>query len=391
MGLFSKKVFLPKTIQKSFNHSFFNVGGEFSYNRQNYDKIIKDSYLSNSDVYYIIKKITEIASSLPLIHVNSEEELIESSDLIKLLNKPNKDQTRKEFLEEAVTSLLTTGNVFYHKQKSVGFKGAQELTVLTTSLMDIQTNSDWSVKSYNYNYGGKVHSYSTDEIIHVKYIDPSIYGLQTHYGLSPLQASNLTLEASNNLNVADSSLLKNKGASGILTTKGENVMTPEEGKSIQSAVTKNISGAKNFGKMPVTTVDLGFLQLGMSPSDLKILESNVQKLRTFCNVFGLDSSLFNDPANKTYNNRLEAEKAMFTNSILPTLDKVLSGLNKDLLEDDNTKVIADTSKIAALQQDLKAESERLIALVNAGILDVNEAREGLGREPKTIKIEENDN
>lgn len=390
MGFFNKKLSLPKIV-KSFNHSFFNVGGGFSFGRQNYDKIIQDSYLSNSDVYSIIKKITEIGSSIPLIHVDENDEEVQSSDLIKLINTPNQSQTAKEFKELAMTYLLTTGNIFYHKQKSVGFSGAQELTILNSSCVDIQTNADWSVRSYVYDFGGTQKTFGVDEIIHVKYIDPSLHGLQTHYGLSPLQAANLTLEASNNLQEADSSILKNKGASGILTTKGENVTTTEEGRAIQTAVDKKINGSKNFGKTPVTSVDLGFLQLGMSPTDLKLLDSNIQKLRTFCNVFGVDAASFNDPESKKYSNRIEAEKALYTNAILPTLEKMLSGLNKDLIEQDNTKVIPDTSMIKALQTDLKVESERLMNLVQAGIIDVNEAREELGLKAKTIKIQENDN
>ena len=141
MGFFNKKLSLPK-ITKSFSHSFFNVGGEFSFSRQNYDKLIQESYLSNSDVYAIIKKITEIGSSIPLIHVDSEGEDIGNSDLINLIHKPNQTQTEKEFKEMAMTYLLTTGNIFYHKQKAVGFSGAQELTILNSSLVDIQTNND---------------------------------------------------------------------------------------------------------------------------------------------------------------------------------------------------------------------------------------------------------
>jgi len=390
MGFFNKKLSLPKIV-KSFNHSFFNVGCEFSFNRNNYDKIIKDSYLSNSDVYSIIKKITEIGSSLPLIHVDENGDKIEDSELIKLIQKPNEKQTQKEFIELAMTYLLTTGNIFYHKQKAIGFDGAQELTVLNTQSIEIQNNNDWSVKYYTYNFGGKTINYLPEDIIHVKYVDPSLYGIQSNYGLSPLQAAGLTLTSSNNLQVADASILKNKGASGILTTKGESVMTPEEGRAIQSAVDRNISGAKNFGKTPVTSVDLNYQQLGMSPSDLKLLESNVQKLRTFCNVFGVDAASFNDTESKKYSNRIEAEKALYTNAVIPTVEKVLSGINKELIVEDNTEIVPDTSKVKALQTDLKVESERLVELVNAGIIDVNEAREELGRMPKTINIQINDN
>ena len=63
--------------------------------------------------------------------------------------------------------------------------------------------------------------------------------------------------------------------------------------------------------------------MAMSSTDLQLVEKGVINLRAICNVFGLDSSLFNDPANKTFNNRKEAEKALYTNAIIPIVTNIV--------------------------------------------------------------------
>ena len=55
----------------------------------------------------------------------------------------------------------------------------------------------------------------------------------------------------------------------------------------------------------------------MSPTDLKLLEGQINNLRTICNIYGLDSSLFNDPENKTFSNRKEAQIAAYTDTYIP--------------------------------------------------------------------------
>ncbi len=46
-------------------------------------------------------------------------------------------------------------------------------------------------------------------------------------------------------------------------------------------------------------------------------------LRELCNLFAVDSSLLNDPENKTYSNKQLAEQALFVNVIIPQVHHFL--------------------------------------------------------------------
>ena len=139
-------------------------------------------------------------------------------------------------------------------------------------------------------------------------------------------------------------------------------MLPEEAALVQAKFQERVGGSNNFGKTIVTNKDLNYIQMAMSSADLQLLEKGVINLRAMCNVFGLDSSLFNDPANKTFNNRKEAEKALYTNAVQPTLDKVEAELNRWFVASHypggNVRFRFDYSEVAALQTDQKTEAEK---------------------------------
>lgn len=375
------------------NNSFFN-GGEkqfmytgkgFSFSQFEIEQILQYGYLSNPDVYSIVKRIADVGSDIPLrIYKKSGSEWIEieNSEVYKILEKPNPKQTTQEFIEEAYIQLLNTGNVYIKKKIATGFKIPTSMEILPSSMVDIETNSDWSIKRFVYN-GARTEYFLPEEIIHIKYIDPSQCGMETHYGLSPLQAAFLTLDGSNNSHQASAFILRNKGISGIISTdKGDVVMNEDMGKALQKQIQRQIAGTDNYGKVPVSSVPLKYVQTGMSPTDLKILELNTQRLRTFCNVYGIDSSILNDPENKTYSNRTEAGKDFYSLGVLPPLNKILTGISKDLIKEENTRIKPDTSGIPSLQKDKKLEAEINVMYVNAGILDRNEVRETLGYEAR---------
>jgi hypothetical protein len=139
-------------------------------------------------------------------------------------------------------------------------------------------------------------------------------------------------------------------------------MLADEAEAVQNKFQQRVGGAANFGKTLVTNKDLNYIQMAMSSQDLQLIEKGVINLRAMCNVFGLDSSLFNDPANKTFNNRKEAEKALYTNAVQPTLDKVEAEFNRWLVpthtESNELRFRFDYSEVSALQTDQKTEAEK---------------------------------
>ena len=136
---------------------------------------------------------------------------------------------------------------------------------------------------------------------------------------------------------------------------------------MQEAFELETAGPRNFGKIKVTNKDLSFIQMAMSSTDLQLVEKGVINLRAICNVFGLDSSLFNDPANKTFNNRAEAEKALYTNAVIPISEKKAAKHTQFIANshypDGSVRMRQDFSKTEALQKDKKTEAEKDLIVI----------------------------
>jgi phage portal protein BeeE len=120
---------------------------------------------------------------------------------------------------------------------------------------------------------------------------------------------------------------------------------------------------------------------------MELLDLGVVTLRAICNAYHVDSSLFNDPANKTFNNRKEAQKALWTDAILPEIYKTDQALNQWLtpqiskFENRNLKLCPELDNIEPLQQDMELLSDRLVKLRMSGIISGNDARKMIGLDP----------
>ena len=132
---------------------------------------------------------------------------------------------------------------------------------------------------------------------------------------------------------------------------------------------------------------------GFSPKDLSVQELAEMAVARVCGVLGwAPMSLKQPDTGKTYSNLVEANKASFRDAVIPFLELVAAQLTQavrtlpfgygDLLArpDANLSVRFNLDQIEELAIDQKAIADRVIGLVNAGIISINEARADLGME-----------
>ncbi len=385
---------IGKMITKSVSRLFRLTGGEqrlapyfwtegsvgsYSYGGYSLLEFIENGYM-NPYVFQCIDKIADVSSQLPFSVIDEKTGKVpvgkNADELLKLIERPNDRQTCDDFYYEVVTSLLATGNCFIRAIKPVGFSRFAELTVMLPQFTAIETvdGTLWG-KPKLYRYNGVMAEIPASEVLHIKF--PNLTD-RTNWGLSPLQAGQFAYEASNNIFEASASLHKNRGISGILSNADSNMpMMPKEQAALQEEWQNRTAGAHRFGKVYVTNAAMKYLPMGMTSVEMQSLEGGIDKLRTICSLFGLDSSLFNDPANKTYNNRADAEKSMYTSVVIPLLDKINRNISRFLASNfqiDNALIVADYSQVAILRENEAAKSAKVLAEVAAGVITAEEGR-----------------
>ena len=366
-----------KHMTWSRNHLFNLTNDNFIHNQSNASELIDDGFAKVSDLYAIIKKISQTGADMELqvfkVTRDNEYELQRDGELFDLMMQPNSKQNQYDFKENALVNLLTSGNIFINGSEAVGFGDVfTSLNLLPPQYIDIQlepVENGMDAVKYILSIDTLMRNLSPEYVKHIKYFNPTDYGVQTGWGLSPIHAGYLAMKSARDLNIAESSILANKGASGLLTNKGDYPLDSEEAQEIQKAIDKKIAGANKFGKIVTTNASVEYIQMGMSPTDLQLIESGVVKLRQLCNLYGVDSSLFNDPANKTYNNRKEATKSLYTEAVIPSLQKIVWGLNEFVVPAYNKKynaefkIAIDKSHVPHLYEEtkLKAEADYKVA------------------------------
>lgn len=327
------------------------------------------AYENNVDAFSVVKKIVDASKEAAWIVQKKDTDgnwvRDDSTEIQSLLENPNeyKQYTWNDIQEQVLIYLLCNGNAYLYGEKLEN--KVAELDVLPSKFVDVTSNGNFFLPEVKYTLeiDSTTKVIDREDLAHIKFFNPYYSTVEDGIkGLSLFQVAAHPIIVGKNRWEADASLLQNRGALGFITNKSERPMTAEQAKEVQNAFDNSNNGTEKYGKVRVTNKDLSYVSMAMSSVDLQLLEKGVINLRAICNVFGLDSSLFNDPANKTYNNRQEAEKALYTNAVIP-LSRVLAAkynrlITRSYFPDGNYRLYQDFERVEALQKDKKMEAEK---------------------------------
>ena len=357
------------------------VRGRAVYPPDSVDTYIDKGYLFNPVVYSIVSFIAQKAGAIPwgvyevkndkALHsyksansYNINTKIIKTKALVALpdheLNaifmKPNILQGWAEFFEQVVGFKLVTGNSYIHMiGPTAGLnKGSiREMWNIPSQIIrPVAGDRMEPVRGYKYLASNDI--ILPESMIHLKYWTPEYFNGQNLVGLSPLRASLRLITKSNSSFDSSVGALQNQGAFGIISAEKDTDLTEEQADMIERNLMKKVGGPENRGKNIVTSATLKWQQMGMSPVDLNIIESDRMDLRALCNVYHVPSELFNDAANKTYSNTKEAGSAVYTNAVLPALNQFRDAFNQYISNKyPGLYCDYDASMISELQDDLQ--------------------------------------
>jgi HK97 family phage portal protein len=342
-------------------NKYYGIKGSLSDN-----ELIVEGYEGNADQYSIVSTLCEVGSGVPFIVEQKTDkgwELDEESSLNNLINTPNETQSEKEFRYNTLNYLLNTGDIFWLKTTSA-FDIVTETNLLESNLVELLNDVNGDVKTLQYSRKyTTIIDYSPDEYIHNMYLNPSVEGIKSNRGLSPLQAGYAALKSGNNRAIASASMLENGGATVMLSSNTDLVMTPSERDELQKNSDKTLMGANKFGKRIVSTANVKAQNIGMSSVEMQMLEGGVMDRRSLCNIYRVDSSIFNDKEASTYNNMQGISKSIYTRAIIPNNEKIIAGYRTiipayNALEGKELRIRQDLSGIDALQENQKERAEK---------------------------------
>lgn len=349
------------------------------------ETLINEGYITNDMVYAVATRIAKVTASLPII-ITQNAEYIEGKDELKtfLFENWHDNDSLEQALYKEVLYLLLTGDAYhYTPYEYMGAKLPIKNYILPTQNVRAwrETQSILSdIDRYEFNDGVKIRNIAPLEIMHTHYFNPSIEGIRKAEGLSPLQAGYDLLKASTNRNVAESSLYENRGASGIISSKNDLILTSNDKEIIQKDLNSRIGGAKNANKIVALQGAVDYKQLGMSATDMQLLGMRAEHLRAVCGLFGVQSIIFGDVTSSTYANMQEAMKDFYNQTCIPLMEQILAQKNKQLIKRYNAitglnyKIDIDKNDIDALKPSQQEQATYLISLLDKGIITIEDVK-----------------
>lgn len=390
MGFWDRIKFGRSRLQELLSERFANAP-VYPDNKKN--TFYRDSYIGNGDVFTVINKITEPASRVSIMQVdeNGDER---PGKAIELLEQPNPFQSRTEFIEAALTFFAIFGNTYIAGDvPEFGLRAGQitRLDLLPPQWVEIIVGTFKDpIRGYRLSeaYESDI-DYTFDQVLHWKEFNPDFNVNGTHlYGMSRLRPLIQQITASQAAYDSMVGAFQNMGAYGVLTILGvkdgdkytDKPQTAGQLEQMMSYWRRKWTGSDKMGSQAVTNKSVEWTPFGMSVQDMSILQSIPMSRGVICDAYNVPEVLLANSEGRTYDNYEQAQKALWNNAIIPSLDGLLQKLNIWLLPrmgEENTRLVANYDDVPSLQADKK---DMVDWMVRAGLTG-NEIREALGYEP----------
>ena len=347
-------------------------------------------YTSNVDVFTVINKITEPASTVPIYQYDKNGEEIDGR-MIQLLNKPNpldESLSRAELIESALSFYLIFGDSYTAYDTIDNGLNAGiplRLDVLPPQWVEIVMGTYFDpIQGYKFMMSGNQLDYEKERVLHWKEFNPDYDQQGTGYlkGMSRLKPILKSVVGSSSAYDALVAAFQHMGAFGILTILGEEGATEGVSKTQLSRIKQSIKdeyyGANKTGTVVVTSKKHEWTNFGMTARELEIIKALGSFKGAICDAYNVPAMLLSGSQDRTFNNYQEASKALWTNAIMPSLDAYLEKLSRWLapkFKEKGHELRADYSGIEVLQ---KNKGEMITWMVNARSFTKNEIREAAG-------------
>jgi HK97 family phage portal protein len=322
--------------------------GQPVWSPRNYGSFAKEAYAKNVVAYQAINRISDAVASVKLGIYRGETELVEHP-LAKLLNRPNPLQSHGDYMRAKVGFLLLAGNG-YEERVTVG-KQVRELYQLRPDRMKIIPSNSGVPAAYEYSVNQQKVRFDVEprtlesDVRQLKMWNP----IDDWYGMSPIEAGAYAIDQNNeSMNWMQALLQNSARPSGALTVKDSGTLSDENFNRLKAQIEEQYSGSSNAGRPMLLEGGLEWQQMGLSPTDMGIIETKFSSARDVALAFGVPPQLLGIPGDNTYANYAEARLAFWEDTALPLLEMILSDWNGWLAAPFGVEIRADVDSIPAI-------------------------------------------
>lgn len=350
---------------------------------------------ANSAVFACLQVIaTSIAEpELKVYRVAAGERVeLDTSPLLDLLRRPNPHMTLDMLLSYVSNCLHVDGNAYWRKLRAGDRDTGNvvELWPISPARLEPRTDPDSGDFISYYRYylrPGRYEDIPPENIVHFR---TGLDDRDHRLGVAPLKRLAREISSDEQATRYADRLLANLAINGLSLEweKDTAALTPEQAAEIKARI-QSAYGGDNVGAVSVLSPGAKLVSHGFSPEqmDLKVLHRvPEERIAAVLGVPAIVAGLGAGLDRSTYSNFSEAREAFTEMKLIPTWRQLAATVTLSLLPDftsDRAVVVDfDTSDVRALSDDEDKKATRLKTYVEADILDTDEARAEIGREPR---------
>lgn len=347
-----------------------NIGTQYaspSYSEDAAVPVTEDTAMQVSAVWACVRLLSETVASLPFnVYQKNPKSVADGFYFQELMRrKPNRYQTRQEFLETMMLNLTLHGNAYARIQRING--RITSLMPMMSAQVEVRLLEDGSVV-YEYTRDNLTEFLAEQSVWHIK-----LYG-NGIIGKSPLAFGRNMIGIAQ---AADKTVTRiyNSGGkrSGVLMV--DKLLKPEQREQIR----QNFSGLTTSTDDRLIVLEMGmkFDPIAMSPQDIELLASRKFQLEEICRWFGVPSVLVNDTSGSTtWGSGIEQLVSGFYKlNLRPYLERIESSIEANLLTpEEQNRYYVEFDFEGLLRSDLKSRLEGYRTAIAGSILTPNEAR-----------------
>jgi HK97 family phage portal protein len=282
---------------------------------------------------------------------------------MKLLDKPNPVMGVQSFIETALSFYLIDGNSYIMRDNAQANPSSKpiELWNIQPNYMGVKASETGVPKAYVFDMNGQKETFPVDEIsgksgvFHFKNFNPT----ETYVGLSPINPAANSGDIFNKGMDWNMSMLDNgMQPPGVFTSDTE--LNDDQYNRFIEFVKKAYSGAKNAGTALILEEGMKWEKTGFSAKDMDFAKAIDMAIRTIAIPFKVPFTLL-IPQSATYNNLKEAKEQLWTDAIMPLLNRFSSDLTRWFqmqYNDESLVIVIDTDEVPALEDKRTRREDR---------------------------------
>jgi len=297
-----------------------------------------------------------------------------------LLDRPNEMWSRSELWRATETYLTLWGSAFWGIERDDAGRIA-ELWPLRPDRMRVLPDRARYVKGFVYEHLGERVAYLPDEIVWFRHFNP----LEEFGGLSSVAPARLAADMGSDALRFNRAFFRNSATPGDLAITTEETPTDDEVTEFYDRWSQRFQGPGRSHRPILLSKGMDAKRLGVSHRDMEFISSLKWTIEEVARAFGVPKVFLADLSDATLANIRMQEMFLWRNTVVPELrlleDAVTRSLGPLFGGPGEYEARFDLSQIEALQDSENDRVDRLVKLIGAGVLTVNEVRAERGLPP----------